>query len=388
MNDLFDHEEAPEERDVRLSRADRRELDHQRKKASKRRRSSLIATLISVVVIGALLAGAWKLATNFFGDLGKDDKTNEQITDFTGTGTEPVDITVSPGDTGSAIAQTLYSNGVIASTSAFVNATYTNSNADKIQPGTYLLYKELPAASALSMLLDLENLSGNRVQITPGQNVSQITQTIKAITGLSEDEIEQAFQDTATTGLPEEAGGSYEGWLADGDYRFAPEVSASEVIAEMVTRTTKRLTDLEVPRQDWQETLNVASIVEKEAGRDGEMPLVASVIYNRLEVGQRLQMDSTVHYVHGGSATAATTSDQRAEDNGWNTYRLAGLPETPIASPSLTAVQAAVSPEDTDYFYFVTINPLTKETLFAATFAEHEANVELYREWLRENAEG
>lgn len=381
MNDLFESETDHEDN---LSRADRRELDHRRKSAAKRRRSSLVATLIAVVLIGGIFAGAWKVATNFYADLSNQEKEGETLQDFAGTGTQPIEITVNAGDSGGVIAKTLYDAGVVATTSAFVNATYANPNSGKIQPGTYSLYKELPAATALDMLLDLNNLSGNRIQINPGQNVTQITQTIKAITGLTEEEITGAMADTAATGLPAEANGSYEGWLADGDYRFAPDVTATEVVTEMVSRTVKRLTDLEVDPGKWEETLNLASIVEKEAGRADEMPLVASVIYNRLEAGQRLEMDSTVHYVHGGSATAATTSAQRAEVNDWNTYKMKGLPKTPIASPSLVAVKAALEPAQTDYFYFVTINPVTKETLFAETFSEHEANVELYRQWLRE----
>lgn len=388
MNDLFDPTGQEEDSMAGLSRTQRRELDRHRKQASKRRRSGLIATLISVIIIGGVLLGTWKMATNFFGDIkDKQDNEVEALQDFVGTGTEPVDITINPGDSGSEIAQTLVSKGVIATASVFVNATFANPNAAKIQPGTYSLYKELPAATALDMLLDLDNLSGNRIQITPGQNVAQITQTIKGITGLTEEQLETAMKDTAATGLPAVAEGSYEGWWADGDYRFAPDVTAEEVVKEMVGRTVKRLQELEVPENDWQRILNVASIVEKEAGQDSEMPTVASVIYNRLEADERLQMDSTVHYVHGGSSTAATTSDQRAEDNPWNTYRIKGLPKTPIASPSLVAVQAAVSPEKTNYFYFVTVNPLTKETIFSETWAEHEAAVELYRAWLRENAD-
>lgn len=387
MNDLFDPTGQEEHRTAGLSRTQRRELDRQRQQASKRRRSGLIATLISVIIIGGVLYGTWKFATNFFSDI-KDNQNNEaeQIQDFVGTGTEPVEITVNPGDSGSAIAKTLVDNGVIATASVFVNATFANPNADKIQPGTYSLYKELPAATALEMLLDLDNLSGNRIQITPGQSVAQISQTIKGITGLTEEQLEAAMKDVAATGLPSVAEGSYEGWLADGDYRFGPDVTAEEVISEMVGRTVTRLNSLEIPEKDWQRILNVASIVEKEAGSEVDMPVVASVIYNRLEADERLQMDSTVHYVHGGTSNAATTSDQRAEDNPWNTYRIKGLPKTPIASPSLVAVEAALNPEKTDYFYFVTINPLTKETIFSETWAEHEAAVELYRAWLREQS--
>ena len=72
-------------------------------------------------------------------------------------------------------------------------------------------------------------------------------------------------------------------------------------------------------------------------------------------------------------------------DNPYNTYKYNGLPPGPIATPSLESLQAVLNPPVTKYVYFVTVNPLTHETLFAETFVEHEKNVELYKAWLREN---
>lgn len=387
VNDLFDLQ-GHEYDDSHLSRQERRELAARRKRAAKRRRASLIATLISVLVIGAIVVVGWKAGARFFGDISPfASKSTEAVEDYEGQGTEPVEVEVKPGDSGAAIAQTLYANGVIASVKAYTNAAIANPDSSKIQPGTYALYKELPAAQAISMLLDLNNLSGNRIQVIPGEKNSQTFQKIKKVTGLTDEEINAALEDSQARGLPEVAGGSFEGWLADGDYRFGKDVTAEEIISEMVSRSVTRLNKLEIPEDKWEKILNVASIVQREAGRDEDFGKVASVIYNRLNIDMKLQMDSTVHYKFGGSADASTSADQRADDNPWNTYKYVGLPKTPIATPSEQAIRAALNPDKTDYIYFVAVNPETHETKFAATFAEHQKNQDEYKKWLADNAD-
>lgn len=387
MNDLFDLQDQGYD-ETQLSRMDRRELAARKKRAAKRRRASMIATLISVLVIGGIVVVGWKAGAKFFGDLSPfSASTSTPPQDFEGQGTEPIEIEVKEGDSGGAIAQTLYANGVIASVQAYTNAAIANPDSSKIQPGTYSLYKEMPAASAITMLLDLKNLSGNRIQVIPGEKNSQIIQRIKKVTGLTEEEINAAMEDPAARKLPKVAGGNFEGWLADGDYRFGKDVTAEEVIDEMVARSVKRLNKLEVPKDRWEEILNVAAIVEREAGRDEDFAKVASVIYNRLEIDMALQMDSTVHYKFGGSADASTTSNERSDDNPWNTYLHKGLPKTPIATPSLKAIEAALEPANTDYIYFVAVNPETHETKFAVTWSDHQKNVNEYKQWITDNAD-
>lgn len=388
MNDLFEMQGQQGQENERLSRMDRRELAARQKRAAKRRRASLIATLVAVLVIGVVIVGAWNVGSKFFEGLnpfGSGSSSNEP-NDYTGTGKEAVDVTVNPGDGGSAIAGTLVAQGVIKSAQAYTNAALANEDSTKIQPGTYRLYKEIPAAQAIEMLLDLENLAGNRIQVIPGRLVVDVVQDIKKVTGFTDEQIQAAMEDTEARGLPEVANGSYEGWLADGDYRFGTDVTPEEIIEEMVQRSVKRLDKLEVPQEDRQELLKVASIVQSE-GKTKHFADVASVIYNRLDAGMRLEMDSTVHYKFGRRGDATTTKDERDDDNPWNTYLHEGLPQTPISSPSEAAIEAALKPNKTNYMFFVTVDPTSGETKFAATYNEHLVNVEEFRSWLRENSE-
>lgn len=390
MNDLFDLPNT-EADDRRPSRMDKRELAARRKRAAKRRKASLVATLIAVLIVGAGIVFAWNTGSKFFAGLNpisSNTSSGEEGGDYpAGSATEAVDITVNEGDIGSKIAATLVSEGVIKSTQAYSNAAAANPDSSRIQPGTYRLYKAMPAAEAIEMLLDLKNIVGNRIQVIPGKRVEDIKQDIKKVTGLSDDQIKAAMDDTKARGLPDVAEGSYEGWLADGDYRFDSEVDAETVIEQMVSRTIKRLKKLDLPESEWQDTLRIASIVQSE-GKEKYFADVSSVIHNRLANGWRLEMDSTVHYKFGTRANATTTAAERADLNDWNTYKITGLPITPISAPSLAAVEAAINPSTTDYMFFVTVDLKTGETNFATTLDEHNVNVELFRKYLRENADG
>ncbi len=128
------------------------------------------------------------------------------------------------------------------------------------------------------------------------------------------------------------------------------------------------------------ETVVVASIIEGEARRPGDFPKVARVIYNRLERGMRLEMDSTVNYALNADKEIVTYEDLGV-DSPYNTYRHDGLPPTPINSPGERALRAAIRPADGDWLYFVTVRTETGETKFADDYDEFLR----YKQELRRN---
>jgi UPF0755 protein len=99
------------------------------------------------------------------------------------------------------------------------------------------------------------------------------------------------------------------------------------------------------------EIITVASLIEKEAGSDEERATIASVIYNRLNAGWKLQLDSTVNYILGTS-TFDLTMDSLEIDSPYNTYLYEGLPAGPICSPGMASIEAALNPESTNYWYW------------------------------------
>ena len=128
------------------------------------------------------------------------------------------------------------------------------------------------------------------------------------------------------------------------------------------------------------EVLIMASIIEKETSIVDEMPVISSVFKNRMKIGMKLQTDPTVIYqITGGTGVLEEklTLDDLKSAGAWNTYVISGLPLTPIASPSVGAIKAAINPSETDYIFFVASG--TGGHVFAKTYKEHLANVEKYR---------
>jgi len=122
----------------------------------------------------------------------------------------------------------------------------------------------------------------------------------------------------------------------------------------------------------WGKVLTIASIIQKEAANDKEMPLVASVIYNRLRKKMRLQMDGTLNY--GRYSHVKVTPERIKRDkSSFNTYKIKGLPPSPIGAVSLSAIKAAVGPAKTDYLYFTKNKGGTHD--FSRSFRAHRKNI-------------
>src|SRR5207248_5148146 len=122
----------------------------------------------------------------------------------------------------------------------------------------------------------------------------------------------------------------------------------------------------------------IASLVEKETAKPEERPLVAAVYLNRFRIGMALQCDPTVIYAlqREGKYNGNLRREDLAFDSPYNTYKYAGLPPGPIASPGKASLEATVNPADVNYLYFVSRNDGSHE--FAATLAEHNRNVQKY----------
>jgi len=130
------------------------------------------------------------------------------------------------------------------------------------------------------------------------------------------------------------------------------------------------------------ETLILASVIEKEAGTHEDLARVSAVFHNRLNAGMRLESDPTVKYTLGVD-TLTLTDSQLSTQSAYNTYQIHGLPVGPICSPSQAAIEAALHPDENfmaeGYLYFCAAEPTSGELVFARTLQEHESNVAKYR---------
>ncbi len=170
-----------------------------------------------------------------------------------------------------------------------------------------------------------------------------------------------------------------EGFLIPDTYTMNLEKDPKKFLKDFIYRSNsihkKRMAQFGIERFSyWKKVLIVASIVEKESGTVEEMPLVSSVIYNRLREGMRLQMDGTLNY--GLYSHQRVTPERIRNDNSrYNTYKYSGIPPEPICNPSLTAIESALKPAKTNYLYFMRKKGTDKH-VFTATYQEHLKAIE------------
>jgi UPF0755 protein len=185
-----------------------------------------------------------------------------------------------------------------------------------------------------------------------------------------------------------------EGSLSPDSYEVKQGTDRTAILADMTARQQTTLNELwatraeGLPYETPQEALTMASIVEKETGVASERKLVASVFMNRIAQGMKLQTDPTVIYgVTGGQGVLGRglRRSELARETPYNTYIIDGLPPTPIANPGRASIEAALTPDSSDYLFFVADG--TGGHAFATTLKEHNKNVEAWRKIEAEMAE-
>ena len=377
-------EGAGDAKDKPKSRRQRR-MEKVERRQRKRRRHWLtslviVITLVAVGVLGYKAIGIMRDASA--------QATHAE--DYKGEGEGEVTVTIPEGASGADIGDILQSKGVVASGKAFTNAAKNNPKGTTIQPGTYKLKKKMSASSALQALLDPESKGDHTLTVIAGSTKQSVKERLKKVGNFTDEQIEAAYADSAAIGLPAEAGGNVEGWLAPGTYDITENATPKDLIKKMVSQTVTRLKELKVPKEDYQKVLTKASIVEREVNSERYYGQAARVIENRLsqtdgETHGLLQMDSTVQYGlgrYGGIPTEAETQDA---NNPYNTYVHKGLPPGPIGSPGEAAIKAVLNPPAGSWLYFVTVNLETGETLFASTNEEQKANTKKLSDYCNKN---
>jgi len=172
-----------------------------------------------------------------------------------------------------------------------------------------------------------------------------------------------------------------EGYLFPDTYFFDKDIDAEGIVRKMLgifnTKiTSEMLADAAKNQRSLNEIIIMASIIENEVKTDEDRALVSGLYWNRLKIGQPLQSDITLAYVLGEKKKQYSFSDTRTASP-YNTYINKGLPPGPIDNPGLSAIQAAIYPQDSEYNYYLN-DPETGKTIFSKTYAEHLANKEKY----------
>lgn len=334
-----------------------------------RRRRRPLAVLLSLLVLGGLVAGIVLGVQALTGMFSAED--------YTGQGTGDVQIRVQDGDTLSDIARTLVDEDVIASTRPFVDAAEGRPEATGIQPGVYGLRSQMSGAAALDMLLGEGSRVLSRVTIPEGLTVAQVLERVASETGKPIEELQAAAADTAALGLPAYAGGQLEGYLFPATYDVEPDQTSAQILTMMVDQfnTVATRLDLEgraaAAGRTPADVVTVASMIQSETRLDEERPDVAQVIYNRLAQGIPLGIDATLAFGLDKSGNDLTVTDLRT-DSPYNTRTRQGLPPTPISSPGEASLEAALAPSSGNLLYYVLENS-DGTHFFTADYAEFQA---------------
>lgn len=350
----------------------------ERQKNKTVRKFIITILIVFILAVGVLVFVGYRFVSNALEPV---DETSEEV----------VEINIPTGSTRRDIALILEEENLIESSLVF-DYYVRFQDENNFQAGTYLMS---PSMSVDEMLQYL-NEGGTPIAVEPeghvsipeGIHIESIAKRIEENTDYSEDEFlelvqDEAFIDELAASFPElltaalEASDQtryvLEGYLYPATYSVYEDTTLEDFITQMVTQMDRVMVQYyeEIAESEWtvHEILTLSSYIEREGVTDEDRQLIAGVFYNRLEDGMPLQTDPSVAYALGEHREFTTYSDLKV-DSPYNTYLYSGIGAGPINSPSASAIEAAVNPEETDYMYFLAdIN--TGEIYYSTNYQDH-----------------
>lgn len=310
-----------------------------------------------------------------------------------------VPFVIESGDSLTRVANRLESQNLVRNKSVFKYFADFMGFSQKIQAGEYTLNRAMTISQIAERLTEGDGKPIVRtITVIPGWTIEEIGQYLVK---------EGVFDDPADFLARCRSGADYaayyyisdilqggagdrkyvlEGYLAANTYEVYMTAGADDIIRKLLSQTEAmfkegyhaRAEELSMTMDD---VLTLASLIEKEA-KTGDFTRVSAVFHNRLKAGMALESDVTVKYVLGTRRMVLDSTDL-AVDSPYNTYRVKGLPPSPICAPSPNAVEAALYPDEDfladQYLFFCSKNPDTGELHFSRTYSEHEQAVQVYR---------
>ncbi len=343
---------APARQDVRARRRQRR-----------RRRVAVLVVLALLVLPVVVVAGwfVWQL-------------------DPPGGEGAAVTVAIQPGWGTREAGDALASKGVIGSSLAFQIWSKV-SGGGSFQAGSYSLHQDMGVKAASDALGRGPSTAAPADHLTlalpPGLRLEQIAQRVGALPGHDRAAFLALAQSGQVRSKYQGDQVSNEGFTWPDTYFVAKGETDLQILQTIVAEFDKHADAVNLAGASSigltsQQAVVVASLVQAEAGNAADAPKVAAVILNRTRQNTPLQIDATLCYAKGGCPPVPSNAD-KAIDSPYNTYRVAGLPPTPIMTVAEQSLRAALAPADVPYLYYVTGKDGV--TYFATTLAEHEANI-------------
>ncbi|EKE04909.1 MAG: hypothetical protein ACD_19C00429G0069 [uncultured bacterium] len=269
---------------------------------------------------------------------------------------KPQAFMVNKGSSVSLIGKNLEKDGLVKSGIAFKFYVQITNLQNKIQAGEFELSKNL------SLIQIVEKLKKGPVEIwvtiPEGLRREEIGMKFKT-TLAKDDEFYKEFLEIAK---------GKEGYLFPETYLFSKDISATQIVNKMTKTFETKVKDITYKQ------LIVASMLERETLADNEKPIVAGILYKRIENDWPLQVDATLQYIKGDWKPVYSVDKELKSP--FNTYKNLGLPPSPISNPGLSSILAAISPEESEYWYYIHDND--GKIHFAKDLNEHNANINKY----------
>lgn len=345
----------------------RRARNPQRRgKRKKRNKGRKILRFLAVIGIILLLAAAiigisYAIGRHFANSV-LSATSAEITTDITQPSEDSVEVAIPQGASTKQIAEILKQSGLINSEFTFRLKSKISGADGLYNYGTFYLNKDMTAEQIIAALQTTSVAqTQNKITIPEGYTVKQIAALIdeKGIATTQEflDEVNNGtFDYDFLEGVPKRDF-YLEGYLFPDTYYLSGNETSHDIIVMMLNRFEQIYNEniksyVDSSGYTLDQLVTVASMVESESKLDEERPIIAGVIYNRLDIDMLLQIDATVQYALSTKNEVVTENDLTV-DSPYNTYKYKGLPQGPICSPGLTSLEAAVKPEKHNYYYYV-----------------------------------
>jgi UPF0755 protein len=341
---------------TRPSRRSRYKVERARQRRRDLATFVVVAAMLTPIVLGSL----WVLSNVQTSTAGQPD----------------VLVEVQQGWGAARVGKALESSGVVASAAQF-ESTAVQQGVTTFRPGRYYFFEREGAARAITALRGdpAEALPDQRLLLPPGLTLAKIADRVGALRNKSRDRfLEVANSGTVRSKFEPPAIHSLEGLTWPDTYFIGATETETQILQKIVNEFDKRAAaaGLGGPEAVPYVAVNVAAMIQTEAGNNADMPLISAVLWNRLRKGMPLQVDATLCFAKGGCPPLPVEADKKI-DSPYNTYRIIGPPPTPIATVSEAALDAALHPTPSDYLYYV--SDKHGKTYFASTLADQERNI-------------
>ncbi|HNZ83041.1 MAG TPA: endolytic transglycosylase MltG [Sedimentibacter sp.] len=333
--------------------------------------------IIALLCVLVIIAAAYLYLNNYI----VESLTAVDINDKTA-----ITVEIPSGSTTNDIAEILFENNLISNIRTFKYYAERTGSDSKLKAGSYVLSRNMNADELLDSLIK-GGSSGNTYNITiiEGLTNEDMAQVLSEQTGLSYDKFIELMEAPETFRedyefLNDTSVSNLQGYLMPDTYNIYIDSSEEDIIRVLLKQFDEFYLDEIKPRMgntglSFEEVINLASIVEKEALLDEERDEVAKVFLNRLDINMKLQSCATVNYANGEWKERLTYEDIEI-DSPYNTYIVEGLPPAPINSPGRVSIISVLEPADVDYLFFVAKGDGSH--YFSNTYDEHIDAAEEY----------